>query len=137
MRFPNKAFLLLLIFSCLGIQAFAEEHWRVVVPFQFEAKGQSFPAGAYDIEVSAERGFVTLSNDQNPGKRLEWLAMPADGSSQSANLKFGSDGAAFTLITVSAGKWATPHRANASKYPITASIYDNDHQDLATSGRGQ
>jgi hypothetical protein len=137
MRFPNRAFLFLLIFLTFGIPAFAEDHWRLVVPFQFEAKGQSFPAGDYDVAVDIEHGFVTLSNDQNASKRIEWLAMPADGRSQTASLKFGSDGVNFTLLTVNAGKWATPHRSDSSKYPITASIYDNDHKDLMASAHGQ
>lgn len=137
MRFPTRAFSLLLIFSTLGIQAFAEQHWQVVVPFQFEAKGQSFPAGDYDIAMDIEHGFVTLSNEQHPAKRLQWLALPADGYSQAASVKFGSDGVNFTLIELNAGKWATPYRGGSSKYPIVASIYDNDHKDLMAPAHGQ
>lgn len=137
MRLRNKAFLLLLIFSTLGSRAFAEQHWRLVVPFQFEAKGQSFPAGDYDIALDIDHGFVTLSNDQNPAKRLQWVGMPTDGHSLAASVRFGSDGVNFTLLTVDAGKWGTPHRTDFSKYPIAATIYDNDHNNLMASVRGQ
>lgn len=133
MRFPSKKILVFFLFSTLGVQAFAEQHWRVVVPFQFEANGRSFPAGAYDIAMDIDHGLVTLSNDQNPAKRLQWLAIPADGGSHAASLKFGGNGVHFTLITLNAGKWATPRHGDSSKYPIVASIYDNDHKDLMAS----
>jgi hypothetical protein len=135
MRFVHRMVFLALIFCSLGVQAFAERHWQVVVPFQFEAKGKSFPAGSYDVTLAVDRGLVTLVNTQNATERLQWLGIPSDGNSHDASLKFGEDGSAFELLEVTAGKWSIPHRADADKYVMTASIYDNRHTGLMASGK--
>lgn len=131
MRFSTRCLLLLLIVCFLGIDAFATDRWQVDIPFSFEAKGKSFPAGAYDITVNVEQGFVTVSNYLHPNQRLQWLTKSSDASPQSATLEFGEDGQNFELFAVNAGKWTNVRSANSPHYVVTASIYDNAHKNLA------
>jgi len=60
--------------------AFAATQARVDVPFSFTAKGQSYPAGSYDVMLDSNHNVVTLASETDATKHISWAVGPADAA---------------------------------------------------------
>jgi hypothetical protein len=89
--------------------AFAANQARVNVPFSFTAKGQSYPAGSYDLVLDASNNFVTMENDAQPSKHITWMVGPAEPSRTGGSVKFDEVGENYTLSTIHVGTRITPN----------------------------
>src|SRR5271168_2051899 len=107
-----------LIFSSAAICAtasFAASAARVNVPFNFTAKGQSYPAGTYDVSMNEQRNFVTMANKADPGNQITWIVSPADTAKSPAVIKFDLLGSDYALRSIQLGDKITPKLDPLSK----------------------
>jgi hypothetical protein len=102
--------------------AFAANHARVDVPFSFTAKGQSYPAGSYDVAMDAGHNLVTLSSEAVPSKRIMWSVGPAEQAQAPAVIKFDESGTDHALKTVQIGSYTTPNLDTKSTKGVAATI---------------
>jgi hypothetical protein len=119
MRLNLKA----LIFSSAALCAtasFAASAARVNVPFDFTAKGQSYPAGTYDVSMNEQRNFVTMASKANPGNQITWLVSPAEPAKSPAVIKFDLLGSSYALKSIQLGDKITPNLDPQSKPGLSA-----------------
>src|SRR5271166_1339767 len=102
MRFTIKALLLSSATLCASA-AFAGTLARVDVPFNFTAKGHSYPAGTYDVSMDSGSTYVTMANNEHPGKQISWVVGPAEPASKTAVIKFDEMGSDYALKTIQLG----------------------------------
>lgn len=76
--------------------AFAVSKVRVNVPFNFESHGKTYQAGTYDVVLNQSENVITLTNHNNPGQTVMWMASPAEfgPNAPTLSMKFddGNDG---------------------------------------------
>jgi hypothetical protein len=105
------------------------------LPFSFVIKGQSFPAGSYDIIMDSTHSFITLANQANFAERIVFTLGPADEATAPATLRFDVCGGRAFLRDIHMGVSATGqlnHRGkpgneactNASGSTVTAKALD-------------
>ncbi len=102
--------------------AFAANHARVDVPFSFTAKGQSFPAGSYDVSVDSTRNIVVLSSQDTPSKQITWSVGPAEMAAAPAVVRFDQIGTDHALKTVQVGRFTTPNLDGKNHKGVAATI---------------
>jgi hypothetical protein len=100
--------------------AFAANQARVDVPFSFTAKGESFPAGSYNVVLDANHNVVTLANQADATKHISWMVGPADVAKTAAVIRFDEVGTDYSLKTVQLGSHITPNLDTQNKKGISA-----------------
>jgi hypothetical protein len=119
MRIALKSLVLSSAAFC-ATAAFAANQARVDVPFSFTAKGQSYPAGMYDVAMDGSHNFVVLSSKADASKQLRWTVGPADEAQTAAVIKFDQIGADHALKNIQLGNRITPDLDKHSKGGISA-----------------
>jgi hypothetical protein len=91
--------------------AFAASQTRVEVPFNFMVKNHAYQAGSYLVQVDQQRYVMTLSNINEPGHTMMWLAGP--GTTNPAQTKviltFDVMGQDHVLRTIQYKTLSTPN----------------------------
>jgi hypothetical protein len=100
--------------------AFAANQARVDVPFSFTAKGQSYPAGSYDVALDASHNFVTLASEADATKHITWYVEPADAAKTPAVVKFDRAGNDHSLKSIQLGDKVTPNLDGPAPRGISA-----------------
>jgi len=100
--------------------AFAANQARVDVPFSFTAKGQSYPAGSYDVTLDSTQNLVTLASETDATKHITWTVCPAEAAKTPAIVMFDETGADHALRTVQIGDKVTPNLDPQSKHGVSA-----------------
>jgi hypothetical protein len=100
--------------------AFAANQARVNVPFSFTAKGQSYPAGSYDVVMDESHNFVTLESQADVSKHLTWSVGPAEAANTPAVIKFDQVGTDHSLKSIQLGARVTPNLDTHEKRGISA-----------------
>jgi hypothetical protein len=126
--FPLEGFYMRPTFKALVLSSatlcatasFAASLARVNVPFNFTAKGQSFPAGEYAVSMDSHQGFVTLANYEDAGKQISWVVGPAEAADKFAVIKFDVMGPDYALKTIQLGDKITPNLDPNPKRGISA-----------------
>lgn len=121
MRLTLKA----LIFSSAALCAtasFAASAARVNIPFNFTAKGESYPAGTYDVAMNEQRNFVTMASKADPGDQITWLVSPAEPAKSPAVIKFDLVSSGYALKSIQLGDKITPNLDPQSKPGLGATI---------------
>ena len=95
--------------------AFAANQARVDVPFSFTAKGQSYPAGSYEVTLNPDHNLVTMMSNADAAKQITWSVNPADPAPAPALVTFNQFGADHTLKTIQLGEHITPNLDTPSK----------------------
>jgi hypothetical protein len=72
-----RAFALTSAVLCAS-SAFAADHAKVTIAFNFETRGVSYPAGTYVATLDMNQSLLTLRNVQEPEESVQWLVSPAD-----------------------------------------------------------
>ena len=97
--------------SASATAAFAFDMVTVNVPFNFETRGKTFPAGTYRVESTANHYALTLSNKTDTKMSFTWLACHAefgpDMSTLSLKFDIGADGT-HALRSIRLGTLITP-----------------------------
>ena len=86
----------------------------------FTAKGQSYPAGTYDVSMNEQRNFVTMASKANPGNQITWLVSPAEPAKSPAVIKFDLLGSSYALKSIQLGDKITPNLDPQSKPGLSA-----------------
>jgi opacity protein-like surface antigen len=104
--------------------AFAADHAKVNIPFNFETRGVAYPAGTYVATLDKNRNVLTLQNVQEPTESLLWIVSPADETAISAPMVLDFDGLGNTyhLRTVQLGTRITPRLDAPAKRLIAGSF---------------
>jgi hypothetical protein len=100
--------------------AFAANQARVDVPFSFTAKGQSYPAGQYDVVLDPTQNFVTLASETDATKHITWTVSPVEAAKTPAVVMFDENGADHSLRTIQMGDKVTPNLDKPSKQGVSA-----------------
>ncbi len=100
--------------------AFAANQARVDVPFSFTAKGQSYPAGSYDVMLDSNHNVVTLASETDATKHISWTVGPTDTAKTPAVVKFDQVGADHALNSIQLGDKVTPNLDTPSKRGVSA-----------------
>ena len=87
--------------------AFAANQARVDVPFSFTAKGQSYPAGSYNVSTDANENMITL-------------ASRAEAAKAPAVVKFDEVGTDHALRSIQVGAHVTPNLDTRNKKGVAA-----------------
>jgi hypothetical protein len=114
--------LLLLSINLCAVNAVAQKHWQVDVPFNFSAEGQAFPAGNYDISLDPQNGVMVVCNHRDATKRLQWLAVPSGLDKPAPTLKFNEVDNNYTLNKVTVEQWESPTHPNRPAKNLRVSI---------------
>jgi len=97
--------------SASATAAFAFDRVTVNVPFNFEARGKTFPAGTYKVESAGNQCTLMLSSKTDTKVSFTWIASPAefrsDMSTLSLKFDIGVDGA-HALRSIRLGTLITP-----------------------------
>jgi hypothetical protein len=100
--------------------AFAASAARVNVPFSFSARGQTYPAGTYDVSMSSQQNFVTMASKANPNNSITWIVGPAELAKSPAVIKFDVLGSDYALKSIQLGEKITPNLDPHSKPGLSA-----------------
>ena len=119
MRVALKSLLLSSAAFC-ATAAFAADHARVDVPFSFTAKGHSYPAGMYDVELDGDGSFVTLASRVDLAKQIRWCVGPTEPAHMDAVVTFDQTGTDHALKTIQFGDRITPNLDKHPKQGISA-----------------
>jgi hypothetical protein len=110
--------------------ALASDKAVVNVPFNFEAQGKAFPAGKYAVLLDQNDNVMTLRNEANASKVLEWAVSPTDSNPNAAvSMKFDGSGDMRVLHSVQLGTRTT------SVLDAPASSHDAGSSVAAASGQ--
>jgi hypothetical protein len=121
MRLSLKSFVLGSAALC-ATAAFAANQARVDVPFSFTAKGQSYPAGTYDLDMNANRTIVTMASKVDLGKQIQWYVHPTEPAATPAVVTFDQAGTDHALKTIQLGDKVTPNLDRRPAKGISASV---------------
>jgi hypothetical protein len=91
--------------------AFAQDMARINVPFSFETHGETFPAGAYEVEFESIYHTLRLSSRTDTKVSHRWIASPAEFSPNMSTLSLKFDGGAdglHVLRSIRLETWSTP-----------------------------
>jgi hypothetical protein len=80
--------------------ALSQQTKRVNVPFSFTVKGQTFPAGYYNIEMATDEAFIDLTSNLDPAKHINVVTMPADPGHNFVVLTFSVEGSTHVLTAI-------------------------------------
>ena len=119
MRLTFKALLLSSAAVC-ATASFAATPARVNVPFNFTAKGQTYPAGTYDVSMDSRSNFITLASNADPAKQISWIVGPAEPGKKTAIIKFDTLGPDYALKTIQLGNKITPNLNSHPRHGISA-----------------
>ena len=119
MRVALKSLLLSSAALC-ATGGFAANLARVDVPFSFTAKGHSYPAGMYDLELDGNGSFVTLASRVDLAKQIRWCVGPAEPAYMPAVVTFDQTGTDHALKTIQFGDKITPNLDKHPKQGISA-----------------
>jgi hypothetical protein len=75
----------------------------VDLPFSFMVRGQSFPAGYYDVVMDTNQNFVTLASETNAARNITMVVGPADPAKAPAVLRFDIIAAEHALRSIHMG----------------------------------
>ncbi len=100
--------------------AFAANQARVDVPFSFTAKGQSYPAGSYNVSTDANENMITLASRGDTSKQISWIASPAEAAKAPAVVKFDEVGTDHALRSIQVGAHVTPNLDTRNKKGVAA-----------------
>jgi hypothetical protein len=114
--------LVLLSINLCAVNAVAEKHWQVEVPFNFSAEGQPFPAGNYDISLDPDNWVLVVRNHNDATKRLQWLALPSGVDKPVPVMRFNEVGNKYTLNSVTVEHWESPTQHNSPGKNLRVSI---------------
>jgi hypothetical protein len=110
MRPMIRMFVLAAVFAS-ATAAYAFDRVAVNVPFSFEAHGETFPAGTYQVEFDSFHHTLKLSSKTDTKMSYIWIAAPAEVGSDisTLSLKFDdiADGA-HALRNIRLATWTTP-----------------------------
>jgi hypothetical protein len=97
--------------SASATAAFAFDRVTVNVPFNFETRGKTFPAGTHTAESAANHCALTLSSNTDTRVSFTWIASPAEFGHNmlTLSLRFdiGADGT-HALRSIRLGTLITP-----------------------------
>ena len=119
MRLTFKALLLSSAAVC-ATASFAATQARVNVPFNFTAKGKSYPAGTYDVSMDSRSNFVTLASKADPARQITWVVGSAEPANKIAVIKFDEMGRDYALKTIQLGDKITPNLNSHPQHGISA-----------------
>jgi len=114
MRHPvrNSAVFAVLL---LGVLSAARAE-TVDVPFAFQARGVSFPAGKYEVRAQANHGYLSLQSRAHPEKQILWLTHPHDAITPGGTvLSFDKTGAVPVLKCIQNLDWRTNEEWSTDK----------------------
>ncbi len=100
--------------------AFAANQARVEVPFDFTAKGHSYPAGTYEVSLDSAHNFVTMASKADPSKHLTWTVGSSEVATSPALVKFDEIGSDYALKSIQVGERVTPNLNPSSKHGVVA-----------------
>jgi hypothetical protein len=83
--------------------AFADTRARANLPFNFVVRGQSFPAGYYDVVMDDDQKFITLASETNSAKTITMVLEPADPANAPAVLSFDVSTSGHSLRAIHMG----------------------------------
>ena len=89
--------------------AFAANQARVNVPFDFTAKGHTYPSGTYDVVLDSTASFVSMQNETDPSKHIAWSVGPSEPSQSPAVVRFDEVGPNYALKNIQIGAHVTPN----------------------------
>ena len=97
--------------------AFAAHITAVNVPFSFVAKGHTYSAGQYNVQLGADQRTVTLTNVQHPSQSFLWGVNPGSGDVKDpkVGLDFDITGSMQTLHKIRYGSLSTANLDSAKK----------------------
>lgn len=105
--------------------AFAASKAVVNIPFNFESKGESFPAGQYVVTLESNDSILGLTSMTNPKLSAHWTAGPADynPNKEMLTLKFDDLGSTHhTLRTMQLGPRITSRLDAPARHHDAGSI---------------
>ena len=110
--------------SLCATAAFAADKAVVNIPFNFQSKGESFPAGRYIAALDRDHNVLALSSATNPSVSAHWIAGPADcnPNDEKLILKFDDQGNAHMLRTVQLGPRITSRLDAPARHHDAGSI---------------
>jgi hypothetical protein len=103
----SKIMMLALALSLCVTGASAAETAAVTIPFSFVSQGKVFPASQYVVRLGVDRGYLTITSRDAPGKRMFLLVGPADISPQAStvSIRFEVVGGSHLLQSVRLGSF--------------------------------
>ena len=118
----NSCFKTLILTSAAlcATAAFAASQARVNVPFSFTTKGQSFPAGDYEVSLDSRNNFVTMASKSEPTRQIIRRVEQTDVGEVPVMLDFDKTRSGYTLQSIQFGTWATPKTSSRSRRAISA-----------------
>jgi hypothetical protein len=105
-----RMFVLATVFAS-ATAAFASDRVMVNVPFSFKTRGETFPAGAYEVEFDSIRHALKLSSKTDTKMSYSWIASPTGFSHNMSTLSIKFDGGAdgiHVLRSIRLETWSTP-----------------------------
>jgi hypothetical protein len=105
-----RMFVLATVFAS-ATAAFASDRVMVNVPFSFKTRGETFPAGAYEVEFDSIRHALKLSSKTDTKMSYSWIASPTGFSPNMSTLSIKFDGGAdgiHVLRSIRLETWSTP-----------------------------
>ena len=112
-----------LLFSSAALCAtasFAASAARVNVPFNFTARGQSYPAGTYDVSMSSQQNFVTMASKANQAIRSAGSSAPPEFAKSDAVILFDVMASGYALKSIQLENKVTPNLDSHSKPGLSA-----------------
>jgi hypothetical protein len=110
MRPMIRMFVLAAVFA-IATAAFAIDRVMVNVPFSFKTHGETFPAGAYEVEFDSIYHTLKLSSKTDTKLSYTWIASPAEFNPNMSTLSLKFDGRVdgiHVLRSIRLETWSTP-----------------------------
>jgi hypothetical protein len=110
MRPMIRMFVLAAVFAS-ATAAFASDRVMVNIPFSFKTSGETFPAGAYEVEFDSIHHALKLSSKTDTKMSYSWIASPTEFSPNMSTLSIKFDGGAdgiHVLRSIRLETWSTP-----------------------------
>jgi hypothetical protein len=101
--------------------AFAADHARLEVPFNFVVKNHAYHAGPYNVEIDSGRSSVRLSSVKEPtAQPLMWIVGPgvSDSYHPKVSLTFDVIGSDHVLRQIQYGTLITPNLNARPKHRV-------------------
>jgi hypothetical protein len=127
MQFVFKTLTLLSIALCSTAAAFAADHWRIEVPFDFSAQGQSYRSGAYDVTLNLGYNIIVMSNDTGSTAQITSSIIPTDATHAPVVVRFDKLGTNYILRNIQVQQWVTPNMDGNNKHQLSAPISMGSH----------
>lgn len=110
--------------ALFATSAFAANKAVVNIPFNFESKGESFPAGQYVATLESNDSVLGLTSVTDPRLSAHWTTGPADynPSNEKLTIKFDDQGTSHTLRSVQLGPRITSRLDAPARHHDAGSI---------------